>query len=113
MVKGLVDYVMGWQDNGNYCRTRQFPEGIEHALQAESIVSPLTNETRDYHYPNTRIVFVEGELDVTTDIGRIFYDVITSEKSWVVLTGVGHGIPNDSSGATTIQEMLLDGLEDS
>ena len=110
-VKELVDYVMGWLDNGNYCQTGQFPEEIEHALQAESIVSPLTNETRDYHYPNTQVVFVEGELDVVTNNGRIFYDTITSEKSWFVLTGVGHGIPNDSSGSTTIQEMLLDGLE--
>ena len=86
------------------------PEGIEYALQAESIVSPLTNEARDYNYPNTRVVFVEGELDVATNIGRIFYDTVTSEKSWIVLTGVGHGVPNDSSGATTIQEKLLESL---
>jgi hypothetical protein len=110
-VKGLVDYVMGWQNNGNYCQNGQFPDWVVHELQTESIVSPLTNETRDYHYPNTRVVFVEGELDVFTNNGRIFYDAISSEKNWVVLTGVGHGVPHNYDGATKIQEMLLDGLE--
>jgi len=111
MVKGLVDYVMGWQDNGDYCQAGGGPEWVVQALQAESIVSPLPGELRDYHYPNTRVGFVEGEFDVFAPLGQIFYDAITSEKSWVVLPGVGHGVPNDPGGAATILEMLLGGLE--
>jgi len=68
------------------------------------------SELRDYYYPNTHVGFVQGELDVFADIGRIFFDAITSETSWVVLPSVGHGVPYNPGGASTILEMLLESL---
>ena len=53
----------------------------------------------------------EGELDVVTNNGRIFYDAITSEKKWIMLSEVGHGIPGNPEGVAVIQDKLLEGLE--
>ena len=102
-----IDYLMGWLDNGDYCQRGESPEWAIAALQAESIVSTLPGELRDYHYPNTKVAFVEGELDVgKVEMGRKYHDAITSEKTWVVLPGVGHGVPRDPVGAATIQAKL-------
>ena len=102
-----IDYIMGWLDNGDYCQRGEGPESVIAALQAESIVNTLPGELRDYHYPNTMVAFVEGELDVVNvEMGRNYYDAITSEKSWVVLPGVGHGVQRDPLGAATIQAKL-------
>ena len=112
-VFALVDYVMGWLDNGDYCQYGVGPEWTIAALEAESIVSALPGDPRDYHYPNTKVAFVEGELDVgNTERGRKYYDAITSGKSWVVLPGVPHGVPFDPIGAATIQDTLLEGLRE-
>ena len=110
-VKGIVDYVMGWQGDGDYCLNSNEMEWVAQALQSESIVTPLIDESRDYHYPNTAVVFIEGEIDVFAPQGQLFYDAITSGKSWIVLPGVGHGVPNDPDGALLIQETLLEYLE--
>jgi hypothetical protein len=109
----VLDYIMGWLDDGDYCQTGNCTDLVIQALLAESIVTPLPvpGEVRDYYYPDTRVVFIEGEDDaVAVNLGVIFYDAITSDKSWVVLPGVGHGVPGDVNGAAAIQDMLLDGL---
>lgn len=106
-----ADSTMGWRDNGDYCERGVGPEWTNTALQAKSIVSALPGDLRDYHYPSTKVAFVEGELDVAnTGRGRKYYDEITSEKSWVVLPSVPHGVQYNPIGAATIQETLLDGL---
>ena len=101
---------MGWLENGDYCRNSQGPDWTVEALQAEGIISPLPDEVRDYDYPNTRVVFVEGETDFYSDGGRIFHDAIMSEKTWIVLPGIGHGVVNDLNGTAAILEELLSGL---
>ena len=110
-VSHLIDYVMGWEENGDYCLRCEFLEWVVEDLEAESIVSPLEGEVRDYNYTNTRVGFVNGELDVMAENGRRFYDAITCEKTWVEISGVGHGVPNHPEGAEKIREMLLEGLE--
>jgi hypothetical protein len=102
---------MGWQENGEYCQRCQFPEWVVEDLDAESIVSSVEDEMRDYGYPNTRVGFVNGEFDIYAENGRRFYDTITCEKSWVEIAGVGHGIPQDPEGAEAIRGMLLQGLD--
>jgi hypothetical protein len=58
------------------------------------------------------VSFVVGELDEPVMVnGRLFYNAITTEKAWVVLEGVGHGVIHDSEGHAAIREALLDGLE--
>ncbi len=112
LAKFIVDYCMGWLDSGDYCQGEERPEWVIQALQSQSIVTPLLYESRGYDYPNTKVVFIEGELDEPAMVnGMVFYDTITSEKSWVVLEGVGHGVPGNPDGAAVIQEMLLEGLD--
>ncbi|MFC1979001.1 fibronectin type III domain-containing protein [Chloroflexota bacterium] len=108
--RSKIDYVMGWLDNGDYCATQTYLDWVVQALQAESLVSPLADEIRDCHYHDTKVVFVEGENDVVIDASEIYYDAITSEKDWIVVPGVGHGVPGDTNGAAIIQEQLLAGL---
>jgi hypothetical protein len=108
--KGTVDYVMGWQGDGDYCTTGNCPEWVVQALQSESIITPLSYESRDYDYPNTQLIFIEGENDIYAPQGRMFFDAITSMKQWVELEGLGHGIPRDPLGASLIQDFLLEGL---
>ena len=103
----LMDYLLGWQDEGDYCLHGEGPEWTIAALEAESIVSALPGELRDYDYPNTKVAFVEGEGDVDNiRRARKYYDAITSEKSWVVLPGVGHGVHRDPDGAATVFRAL-------
>ena len=107
----LMDPTMGWPDNGDYCERGVGPEWTIAALEAESIVITLAGDLRDYHHPNTKVAFVNGELDVANvERGRKYYDSITSEKSWVVLSGVPHVVQRNPIGAATIQETLLEGL---
>lgn len=109
--KFIVDYCMGWQGDEDYCQGTDKPEWVIQALQEQSIVSSVPGESRDFHYPATKVVFIEGELDEPSMVNAwLFCDTIASEKSWIVLPGVGHGVPNDPGGAATIQEMLLEGL---
>lgn len=109
---GIIDYIMGWADNGDYCQSGNCPDWLTQALQMESIVSPIPEEIRDYDYPNTKVVFIEGETDdAAVNQGAIFYDAIISEKVWIILPGVGHGVPGSDEGAVMIQEALLDGFE--
>ena len=87
------------------------PEWTVASLEAESIVSGLPGDLRDYNYPSTKVAFVNGELDVkNVERGRIYYGAITSEKSWLVLSGVPHVVQRNPIGAETIQETLLEGL---
>ena len=110
-VNAIIDYVMGWQDDVEYCQSCQFPEWVMNALYSESIVSHLVDEERDFNYSSTKLVFVEGELDVYAPAGKYFYDIVLCEKSWIELTNVGHGVPNDADGSHIIRMTLLDGLK--
>jgi len=110
-VNAIIDYVMGWQGDVEYCQSCQFPEWVTNALYSESIVSPLADEDRDFNYSSTKLVFVEGEHDIYAPVGKYFYDIVLCEKSWIELTGVGHGIPSDPDGAQLIRMTLLDGLK--
>ena len=112
--KWIVDYLMGWMDAGDYCQGEDNPEWTVQALQEQSIITSVPGELRNYHYPSTKVSFIVGELDEPVMVnGRLFYDAITSDKSWVVLPGVGHGVLSNPDGAVLIQETLLEGLEGS
>ena len=110
-VKEIVDYVMGWRGDGDYCTNISELEWVVQALQSESIITPLQDESRDFHYKKAVVTFIEGKIDIFALQGRLFYDVITSEKSWVELPCIGHGIPHYPDGAALIQETLISALE--
>ena len=110
--RGLVlDYAHDWVGKGDYCQNGSGPDSIIPILEADSIVSPDPAEVRKYHYPRAKVVFIEGEEDVgNVALARVFYDAITSEKTWIVLPGVGHIVPRYPSGADAILEELFKGL---
>jgi len=107
-VLALMDHVMGWYNNGDYCEWAEGPEFTVEALDRTSIVSTYDDEVRDYNYPNTVVAFVEGGDDYR-NIPRAqkYFDAITTQKSWTVLEGVSHGVHRVEKGARAIKEELL------
>ncbi|MCH8909841.1 MAG: amidohydrolase family protein [Chloroflexi bacterium] len=110
--RGLVlDYAHDWVGNGDYCQNGSGPDWLIPILEADSIVSPDPVEVREYRYSRARVVFIEGEDDAgMAEVSRLFYDAITSEKTWIVLPGVGHVVSADPTGAEAILGELREGL---
>ena len=101
---GLIDSVMGWP---RYCANRSpTTEAIKEA-QDTSIVS--STESRDYDYPNTKVNFVEsaGDTQNADDQAQIYYDAVTSAKSWYYISAATHGVFEDPEGSAKIQELFL------
>jgi hypothetical protein len=104
----IIDYLMGWIDNGDCCQVGEGSEWTHEALRAESIVSEVPGEVRDYDYPTTKVVFVEGENDeAAINLAIIFHDVITTEKEWIVIPDVGHGVLGSPDAVNIIIQRLL------
>lgn len=79
-------------------------------LEADSIVSPDPAELRDYTYSRARVVFIEGGKDEgNVVLPRLFYDAITTEKTWIVPPGVGHVVSADPTGAEAVLGELREG----
>ena len=107
----IIDYLMGWFDNGNYCQVGEGPEWTHEALEAESIVSEVPGEVRDYDYPTAKVVFIEGEDDeAAVNLAIAFYDAIATEKEWIVIPDVGHGVFGSPDTVTIMIQQLLAGL---
>jgi hypothetical protein len=107
----IIDYLMGWLNNGDYCQVGEGPEWTHEALRADSIVSEVPGEVRDYNYPTTKVVFVEGEDDeAAVTLTIVFHDVITTEKEWIVIPDVGHGVLGSPDAVTIIKQRLLASL---
>ena len=80
-------------------------------LEADSIVSPVPVEVREYRYSRARVVFIEGEDDAgMAEVSRLFYDAITTEKTWIVPPGVGHAVSADPTGAEAVLGELREGV---
>lgn len=105
---GLMDYVFGWVDNGDYCRMGIQNNETTEALSRGSIVSSLEGEIRDYSYPNTLVSFIEGQFDTeNTRRGRVYYDAIETEKTWKIVPGISHTVHKTEDGAQAIKEGML------
>lgn len=103
----LIDSLMGWQNNGDYCAKAAGPEEALRQLQATSLVSPI--EPRDSSFPKTKVNFVNSEGDGThaNHQGRIYYEKITSPKAWYQILGRAHNIDGVEAGAKIIRELFL------
>lgn len=103
----LNDRLMGWENNGDYCRKGSGPKEALRQLQAISLASPT--EPRDYSFPRTKVNFVNSEADGThaNHQGRIYYEKITSTKAWYEIPGRAHGIERTKEGAKIIRELFL------
>ncbi|MCH7523861.1 MAG: hypothetical protein IIC74_02340 [Bacteroidetes bacterium] len=105
---GLMDYVSGWVDNGDYCRKGIQNSETTESLARGSIVSSLAGEIRDYSYPNTIVSFIEGQFDPeNTRRGRVYFDAIETEKTWKIVPGISHAVHKTEDGAQAIKEGML------
>jgi hypothetical protein len=108
----LMDHVLGFLGDGDYCQWGAGPEEAEETARRESIVSSEPGEVRDYDYPSTVVSFVEGGND-RSNIPRaqLYFDAIKSAKTWDLLPGVPHSVQNNPDGAAKIRERLFEHLE--
>ena len=106
-----MDEFLGWPDGGNFCSRGSGPEWVSDWLQAESIVSTFPGDLRDYEYLKTKVAFIHGEQDTPRMVrARVYFEAITTDKTWDILPGVGHVVSGYSPGAAEIQNRLLSGL---
>ena len=109
----LLDYLMGWSGEGDYCSVGEGPEWIVELLEAESLVSSSDGQERDYDYPNTPTFFIQGSDEERANVLPLrFFEEVTSAKTWIVLPDVGHGVPGSPSGVTAIEQALSEGLNE-
>jgi len=108
----LMDHVLGFLDNGDYCQIGVGPLEAEEIARRESIVSNEPGEVRDYDYPTTVVAFVEGQRDVSNiPRARKYFDVITTAKTWDIVPDGPHSLQNFMAGAAKIRERLFEHLE--
>lgn len=103
----LVDGVMGWSQNGDYCKKGTASEQALKQLRADSLVSPT--EERDYAYPRTKVNFVNSQADGThaNHQARLYFEKVTSAKAWYVIPGDSHFVHGTLEGAKKIRELHL------
>ena len=107
----IFDYAHDWFGKGDYCQNGEGPDSIIPVLQANSVVSTSPGEVREYEYSRAKTVFIQGEFDEgIVKVAKGFYDGITSEKEWIVMTGLNHFVVGQEEGAAKIIEKLLEGL---
>ena len=103
----LTDYMMGWDGEGDYCAKGEAPDHIKNQLDTVSLVTDL--QPRRYHY-NTFVNFVQSDDPTKAhDQARIYYEVITSGKSYYYLPEVtSHNVPGSLEGARIIRQLIMD-----
>jgi len=106
----ITNYVMGWTNNGNYCKQDlNRPVEITERMERESLVvsARYPDEVRDYDYPKTPLVFVEGALDKNNIYrGLNYFNAVTTKKKMYILNEVPHGVIGTSLGAEKIELAL-------
>lgn len=100
----LTDSTEGWPGNCVDPTNKPPTQAICTQAQNTSIASPT--EYRDYNYPNTKVAFIEGGDDPLRWNGIKYHDLITSNKTWSVLTGVPHAVHTTNAGATAISNSI-------
>lgn len=102
----LTDFLMGWTEE-KYCANRSAPDSIMNALDTVSLVS--TTESRNYNY-STFVNFVQSDDPTRANHqGRLYYNVIESEKAWYELDTVDiHAIPKSIEGSELTLKLILD-----
>ena len=103
--KPLIDYIMGWRENGDYCTLGNADTSATILAKASGLVTENVNA--DYFF-DTNLVFINSNDETNADDqGRIFYDQVSSEKEWINISGTRHDIPNTREGAEKMSEVLI------
>ena len=107
----LIDFAHGWAGNGDYCVLANQTSEVVHRLENNSLV-PKIKGLRDYNY-DTVVSFIQGASDLDNIYrGKIYYDAIESEKSWDVLSQVGHQVHQSPVGAEKILGELIENCKE-
>jgi len=105
---GITDYILGWRNNGNYCvnRVANPPSFVIKKLEEESIVN--NNPNKDYNYNSVKLYFVNtNDITNADEQGLIFYNKITSFKSWKYLPQENsHNVGGIEAGAIEIRSII-------
>ncbi len=101
----ISDTMMGWEGKGDYCKKAKGTAEAVAAARRDSLVPSRTG--RSYDFPATLLVFVEAERDKSTPQGKLYHDVVTSEKVWEIIAGNQHGVDRTLPGAARIREILV------
>jgi len=106
---GVTDYLMGWENNGEYCIERAAPQNILALIDEASLVSPT--RSREYSY-SADVYFVESDDETNADHqGFIYYEALTSSKYWHYLsTTTEHRVPSTPEGAEMIRTIITTDL---
>ncbi len=104
---GVVDALLGWETE-RYCSSGSGPDWALEILKDDSLASPT--KPKDWYYPNTKVNFVQSESDVShsDELGRYYYDVITSEKKWYEIPGSVHTLDNYQQSAEIIRQLFIE-----
>lgn len=101
-----IDHAFGWLDNGDYCQNQSGPEWVREVLLENDLSNPAAGW--DYDYADTYVAFILGGNDDLVTVADNYYDLITSETTWQVLPGVGHGTHKQQPGPSTIANTLIE-----
>lgn len=101
----MTDYILGFEGEGDFCKeASSTPEALA-AMATSDLVTDAA--PRDYAYDRTRLIFLQAERDKSTSQARLFYDVVTSKKTWRLLPGGRHGVDREPATASVVRDTLI------
>lgn len=110
----ITDYLMGWDGAGDHCKNALGDDSAVAALQTTGLLpESLEQATADgrqrrFHFPTTQLLFVQSEGDKSASQARLYYDAVTSQKSWHALPGRAHGVDREAPSAAAVRRHLIE-----
>lgn len=114
----ITDYLMGWQGSGDHCKNATGDATAKAALQATGLLPAqipraagenvgASDRQRRFDYPHTHLVFLLSEGDKSLPQARLYYDAVTSPKTWHTLPGRAHGVDREAATAPEVRRQLI------
>ncbi len=122
----ITDYLMGWEGAGDHCKNASGDAAAVVALQATGLLpvhlggnegddigdgggggQQHPERRRRFDYPYTHLVFLLSEGDKSLAQARLYYDAVTSPKTWHSLPGRAHGVDREPATASEVRRQLI------
>lgn len=102
-----TDLVHGILDDG-FCQLGETIPQLENRFEEDSIVGINPLIPRDYNYPGVALTFINSKEDPTNAnfIAWTYYNMITSEANWLLISGKEHEVDNTPNGAARIRNAI-------
>ncbi len=101
----MTDFILGFEGQGDFCKEAHSTAEARAAMRTSDLVTDAA--PRDLSYERTRLVFLQAERDKSTAQARIFYEAVTSEKTWRLLPGGRHGVDREPATAPVVRDTLI------